>query len=485
MLVNVGLRKLGLRVAHPLFSYRSVAVRRFLIYPRCASVMVGPTFRPDYGIYSFLSPHSNLSVPRIYLCSSSSASDGGSNNPDNSDPPSSASDSPPSPPTSPDSTVNPQMALSTQNVPENYPVVPIIAITGAPLFPKFVKMIEITDEKLMNLLRRKIKLNAPYAGVFLRKSSTEQPDVVHSLDDLHRIGTFVQIPEWDDLGSKMRILVIGHRRIQLVRQLDENATNTGDNTGSSFRNKRNSLVRRAKRAAAAFTGQDQSQYTSSTLEADSTSGEELAAGSVGSVPEHEVPVSAPVLMGETVNVYHDPYETTQEIKALSAEIVKTIRDIINLNPVYRENVLAMLQAGQRVADNPVYLSDLGAALSGAGEPDELQSVLEEMDIRQRLRLSLSLVKKEYELGRLQQQIGREVEEKVKQQHRRYMLTEQLKVIKRELGLEKDDKDTIVDKFRSRLKDLTVPPAVMEVIDEELNKLGVLDNHSSEFKSVVD
>ncbi|KAF8567306.1 hypothetical protein P879_03335 [Paragonimus westermani] len=479
MLVNVGLVRLGLRVTHPLLSYRSVALRRFLTYSRCASVMVEPIFRLDYGISSYMSPRSKLIAPRICL-SSSSASSGGSDNPDNSDPPSSASESPPSPPASPDSTVNPQMALSIQNVPENYPVVPIIAITGAPLFPKFVKMIEITDEKLMNLLRRKIKLNAPYAGVFLRKSSTEQPDVVHSLDDLHRIGTFVQIPEWDDLGSKMRILVIGHRRIQLVRQVDENATNTGDNTGSSFRNKRNSLVRRAKRAAAAFTGHDQSQCISSTSEADSTGGDEPAAGSVGSVPEHEAPVSSPVLMGETVNVYHDPYETTQELKALSAEIVKTIRDIINLNPVYRENVLAMLQAGQRVADNPVYLSDLGAALSGAGEPDELQSVLEEMDIRQRLRLSLGLVKKEYELGRLQQQIGREVEEKVKQQHRRYMLTEQLKVIKRELGLEKDDKDTIVDKFRSRLKDLTVPPAVMEVIDEELSKLGVLDNHSSEF-----
>nr|VZI29653.1 unnamed protein product [Spirometra erinaceieuropaei] len=92
----------------------------------------------------------------------------------------------------------------------------------------------------------------------------------------------------------------------------------------------------------------------------------------------------------------------------------------------------------------------GAALSGAGEPSELQAVLEEMDIPKRLHLSLNLVKKEYELGRLQQQIGKEVEEKVKQQHRRYMLSEQLKVIKRELGMEKDDKDAIAEKFRARL-----------------------------------
>lgn len=42
-------------------------------------------------------------------------------------------------------------------------------------------------------------------------------------------------------------------------------------------------------------------------------------------------------------------------------------------------------------------------------------------------LSLSLLKKEYELSKLQQKIGREVEEKVKQQHRKYILMEQLKV----------------------------------------------------------
>lgn len=42
-------------------------------------------------------------------------------------------------------------------------------------------------------------------------------------------------------------------------------------------------------------------------------------------------------------------------------------------------------------------------------------------------LTLSLLKKEYELSKLQQKIGREVEEKVKQHHRKYILQEQLKV----------------------------------------------------------
>ena len=66
-------------------------------------------------------------------------------------------------------------------------------------------------------------------------------------------------------------------------------------------------------------------------------------------------------------------------------------------------------------------------------------------------LALSLLKKEYELSKLQQRIGKEVEEKVKKQHREYILREQLKIIKKELGLEKDDKDAIEEKFRERLK----------------------------------
>ncbi|KAJ8792965.1 hypothetical protein J1605_003933 [Eschrichtius robustus] len=145
----------------------------------------------------------------------------------------------------------------------------------------------------------------------------------------------------------------------------------------------------------------------------------------------------------------------------------------------RESVLQMMQAGHRVVDNPIYLSDMGAALTGA-ESHELQDVLEETNIPKRLYKALSLLKKEFELSKLQQRLGREVEEKIKQTHRKYLLQEQLKIIKKELGLEKDDKDAIEEKFRERLKELVVPKHVMDVVDEELSKLGLLDNHSSEF-----
>ena len=37
----------------------------------------------------------------------------------------------------------------------------------------------------------------------------------------------------------------------------------------------------------------------------------------------------------TENYEHQPFEQSQEVKAVSAEVIKTIRDIIALNPLYR------------------------------------------------------------------------------------------------------------------------------------------------------
>lgn len=87
----------------------------------------------------------------------------------------------------------------------------------------------------------------------------------------------------------------------------------------------------------------------------------------------------PVLMVEVENIQHAVFKQTEEIKALTQEVIKTIRDIITMNPLYRESLQQMLHQNQRVVDNPVYLCDLGASLSAA-EPNELQGILEEMDV---------------------------------------------------------------------------------------------------------
>uniref|UniRef100_H3B5F1 Lon protease homolog n=1 Tax=Latimeria chalumnae TaxID=7897 RepID=H3B5F1_LATCH len=352
-------------------------------------------------------------------------------------------------------------ALTPLMVPEVFPNVPLIAVSRNPVFPRFIKIIEVKNQKLAELLRRKVRLAQPYAGVFLKKDDTNESDVVESLDEIYRTGTFVQIHEMQDLGDKLRMIVMGHRRIHVNKQLEvELEEPQGREEGKHSARRKSKRPKKGEGEEEEWMRQ-QPQVVELVVEPISdTSGE--------------------VLMVEVENVVHEDFQVTEEVKALTAEIVKTIRDIISLNPLYsRESVLQMMQAGQRVVDNPIYLSDMGAALTGA-ESHELQDVLEETNIPKRLYKALSLLKKEYELSKLQQRLGREVEEKIKQTHRKYLLQEQLKIIKKELGLEKEDKDAIEEKFRERLKDLVVPKHVMDVIEEELNKMGLLDNHSSEF-----
>lgn len=58
---------------------------------------------------------------------------------------------------------------------------------------------------------------------------------------------------------------------------------------------------------------------------------------------------------------------------------------------------------------------------------------------------LLLLKKEVELCKLQGEIGKRVEEKISKDQRRYFLMEQLRSIKKELGLEKDDKSALLQR----------------------------------------
>ncbi|XP_074492983.1 lon protease homolog, mitochondrial [Sebastes fasciatus] len=362
-------------------------------------------------------------------------------------------------------------ALTPMMVPEVFPNVPLIAVSRNPVFPRFIKIIEVKNKALMELLRRKVRLAQPYAGVFLKRDDSNESDVVESLDAVYSTGTFVQIHEMQDLGDKLRMIVMGHRRIRITRQLEVEPEEAAATSPVGFESESESQPKPPSRSKGKHSRKEQPGPPTEQLE------DKISDADLG--PKLQPLPSSNILMVEVDNIQHEQFTVTEEVKALTAEIVKTIRDIIALNPLYRESVLQMMQAGQRVVDNPIYLSDMGAALTGA-ESQELQDVLEEINIPKRLYKALSLLKKEYELSKLQQRLGREVEEKIKQTHRKYLLQEQLKIIKKELGLEKEDKDAIEEKFRERLKEKTVPQHIMEVINEELNKLGLLDNHSSEF-----
>ncbi|XP_058834753.1 lon protease homolog, mitochondrial isoform X1 [Topomyia yanbarensis] len=372
---------------------------------------------------------------------------------------------------------------ATVAIPEVWPHLPVIAAKRNPVFPRFMKILEVTNPILIDLIRRKVKLNQPYAGIFLKRDDDNPSEVVDNLTEIYNVGTFAQIQEMQDLGDKLRLVVTAHRRIKIVGQLFEDLDAPPEGKQMTikyplFKTQINISVDESDAEKRRRKHKNRNKKIIRNANNDST----LDGEPIEEPPKRRLLKDGehqPVLMVEVENIKHEAFKHTEEVKALTQEVIKTIRDIITMNPLYRESLQQMLHQNQRVVDNPVYLCDLGASLSAA-DPPELQEILEEMDIPKRLMLALSLLKKELELSKLQAKIGREVEEKVKQQHRKYILQEQLKVIKKELGIEKDDKDAIGEKYRERIKDKVVPKAVADVIEEELNKLNFLESHSSEF-----
>jgi ATP-dependent Lon protease len=171
------------------------------------------------------------------------------------------------------------------------------------------------------------------------------------------------------------------------------------------------------------------------------------------------------------------YEHVSEVKAYAVAIINTIKELVPLNPLYGEELKIFLEHFS--PDDPSHLADFAASLTTAGK-EELQEVLETTHILSRLEKVLRLINQELEVARAQMKIRKQVEEEIQGQQREFFLHQQMKAIQKELGLSKDDRTAEVDKFRERLEALTVPEPAQARIDEELEKLGLLETGSPEY-----
>ncbi len=177
--------------------------------------------------------------------------------------------------------------------------------------------------------------------------------------------------------------------------------------------------------------------------------------------------------------YHPQTELSvnPELRAYSMAIITTLKELVQINPLYSEEIKLFLNRSS--LEDPGRLADFAANLTSS-DGQELQRILETIDVRRRIDLVLVLLKKELEVSRLQTKISQNIEEKITGQQREFFLREQLKAIKQELGLEKEGKTAEIEKFEQRLKGLKLNDDARRAIDEELEKLRLLEPASPEY-----
>ncbi len=168
---------------------------------------------------------------------------------------------------------------------------------------------------------------------------------------------------------------------------------------------------------------------------------------------------------------------SEDVKAYAMAVINTIKELLPLNPLYVEELRMFLE--RFGPDDPSHLADFAASLTTA-DKEQLQEVLETFELLPRMERVLDLLRRELELARAQQKIREAVEERMQKQQREFFLREQLKAIQQELGIAKDDRTAELERFQERLERLELSEEAQTRVDEEMEKLSLLETGSPEY-----
>ena len=158
------------------------------------------------------------------------------------------------------------------------------------------------------------------------------------------------------------------------------------------------------------------------------------------------------------------YESV-EMTALVRNVAQQFSTLVSESPRLSDE-LQVLAAN---LEDPSKLADLVASnldLEVAGK----QSVLEEANVADRLKLVLSQLLKESEALEIETEIKEKVQTEMGKTQRDYMLRQQLEAIRRELG-ESDDGQEQIDTLRERVEAAGLPEEALKQATRELERLA--------------
>ncbi len=106
-----------------------------------------------------------------------------------------------------------------------------------------------------------------------------------------------------------------------------------------------------------------------------------------------------------------------------------------------------------------------------------QKVLNEIDINSRFEVLSKIMLEECEISEVRNVISTKVKAKMEKNQREYVLREQMKVIRSELG--EDDSESLEESYRKQVEELEASEEVKSRINKEISKLKRLSSNSSE------
>src|SRR5882757_9498532 len=170
----------------------------------------------------------------------------------------------------------------------------------------------------------------------------------------------------------------------------------------------------------------------------------------------------------------DPTSSDVELDALVMNLKDIAKRVVKLMPELPKEAGALVDSVTEAG----HLADLITSHLEL-EVGEKQDVLETFDLKARTRKVLQFLSRQLEVLKVRERINTQVQEEMGRNQREYVLRQQLKAIKEELG-ELDDGGGDLDEFGEKITKAKMPEEAEKVAKKQLDRLKGMQPSSAEY-----
>ncbi|WP_437806563.1 endopeptidase La [Sorangium sp. So ce1078] len=173
----------------------------------------------------------------------------------------------------------------------------------------------------------------------------------------------------------------------------------------------------------------------------------------------------------------EPATEDVEAEALAMSLRDIAKQVIQLMPELPREAGSLIDSIQA----PGALADLVAANLDAPVEEKAQ-LIETIDVKERIRKVLRLLTRQLEILKMRERINSQIKEEMGKNQREYVLRQQLKAIKEELGEDDGDQGDL-DGLEDRIAKANLPTEAETVAKKQLKRLRTMQVGSAEYTVV--
>ncbi len=173
-------------------------------------------------------------------------------------------------------------------------------------------------------------------------------------------------------------------------------------------------------------------------------------------------------------------EGAPDSREFEARILNLRQESLRAISLLPQNIPELAAAIEN-AENPSLLIDLVASSLGITVAEK-QSLLETVDLEERVRKVSEKLARHIEVLSITKKIGTETREAIDKSQREYFLRQQLKAIQKELG-EEDPKGAEITELKRKVEEAKMPPEVLKQAQGELDRLSRMPEGAAEYNIV--